>query len=1160
MHGADGRRAGDPSPSAPVGIGVIGAARFPNGATGRKTLTGDGPVFLEELQVDGFGPLTGRTYRFKTPVAVVFGPNESGKTSLLRFVRCMLYGFPTRHQPVERGEPVHGGRHGGRLVFAMRDGSRFTLERYASEQGRRGAGWVTLRDERGAVRTMPQAEWERFALGGVSAAMFRQLFAVTLDDLRELEALQSGEAGNYLYHAGMAGGARLTQAIRQLEAELDKLYRPRGSQPAVNAVLHRIRQLEAELRQRRQQAESYNEAARALEAVERDLGETERLLPGAQHRQALLQAAIGVRGWWLDGKLAEREERELARHLDDPDSPPLDGHAAASWKAALRERAQAEEKLEGLRRERLEAEEKLQATEWDGRLAAALPELEELASEAAAVAAKAEEAASLEAEERLLTESIGMMTARISRDWTIRDLEAFGTVAQREDARQIRDAYAKAERELEAAEREILRIDGFLAGARREEETEEAAATGRTAEPAKASAAAGDHPFGAFRPRTRQELSDAWERFEDAVHRLERAKLEQRLLLQGRGARSGPNARIGGRAFGGVLPLVLGAAGMAVLGGAAVLGAAGQSGWPVWLLAGAALLLLAGAVLAGRRTAGGSRGRPGADGRGGETRFGGSDPSSAVRFYEEQAAEALRHLLEHPEAAAARPLEAGPDGAGADGAGPDRAEIAAFRDETRRALREAVRREMERLEELERRRMIREEARRRTEAWLRERDAAVLARDAAAEKLRQLEEDWRGWLRQNRIEESLSPHAWQELFRLAEQGQEALRRLRSVRERLAALERAMADFAGRARAVLAGIGETAEAADSADSSRTGKTPLELARLVQSLHREAVRHDGLRKEAEDLRKRIGWIREREEEALREREAADALLRAMMAEAGVRDEQAYERRLAVDERRRQLLDRVREARTRLEAGRTPEETEALLALLQRHDEAQLERLLREAADRTAELEARRDGLREQKGRLAQEMERLGEEAGAGDIRQRLEEQQAELERLLERYVELAVAAALIRRTRTLFEQERQPEVIRLASRYFARMTEGAYRRVAVTEEKMSLAVETAGGAMVDSAFLSRGTQEQLYLALRLALAETIALPEPLPLLMDDLFVHFDAGRLARTAEVLREIAGGRQVVLFTCHGHVAERVLDALGDRAGLIRLDKPEEAV
>lgn len=1121
-------------------------------------------MFLEELQVDGFGPLAGRTCRFEKPLTVVLGPNESGKTSLLRFVRCMLYGFPTRHQPVERGEPVYGGRHGGRLVFSTRDGSRFTLERYASEQGRRGAGWVKLRDGQGGDRAMSQAEWERLMLGGVSAGMFRQLFAITLDDLRELGGLQNGEAGNYLYHAGMAGGARLTQTIRQLEAEMDKLYKPRGSQPAINDILHRMKELESELRQRRQRAESFNEAARALEAVERELDETVKLLPEAQDRLALYQASVGVRGWWLEGKLAEREERELARQLDDPDSPPLDGHAAASWDAALRARVQAEEKLETLRRERREAEEALQALQWDERLAAGLPELEELAIEAAAIPARAEEAATLEAEKRALTEGIELTISRISREWTMRDLDAFGTVAQREEARQIRDDFIDAQRALEEAEREILRIDALMAAASRDEEAAEkgaaasaadaagpAAGTAADAHPdASAGAAAAATPFGAFRPRTRQELAAAWERFEEAFYRLERARMERR-LLQSEGAMSRSRTRVRERrASGGALPLVLGASGAAALVAAAILGSAGPGGWPVWLLAGAALLLLGGAVLAGWRTWGPSQGRSRAAWRGGENRYADPEPAAAVRIYEDEAREALRRLLENPEAAAARLEEAGPDGA----------DLAAFRDETRRALREAVRRELERLEEDERRQMMRAEARRRTEAWLRERETAVLERDAAKEKLRRLGEQWERWLKQNRISEPLSPHAWQELFRLAEQGQDALRRLRAVRERLAVLERTMADFGSRARAVLANLAEPAGRAEPAESFETGQEPLELARIVQTMHREAVRHDGLRKEADEHRKRIGWIGGREEEAFRERDAAEASLRMLMAEAGVRDEEAYVKRLAVDARRRELLARAREARTRLEAGRTPEETEALLTLLERHDEAQLERLLREAADRAAELQAGRDELREQKGRLAQQMERLGEEAGAEETRQRMEEHQAELERLLERYVELAAARALIRRTRTVFERERQPEVLRRASRYFALMTGDAYRRVAVTEEGTSLAAETAAGAMVDSAFLSRGTQEQLYLALRFALAETIALSEPLPMLLDDLFVHFDAGRLARTAEVLREVAAGRQVVLFTCHVHVAERLLDGLGEQAGLLRLNMPEGTI
>jgi uncharacterized protein YhaN len=48
------------------------------------------------------------------------------------------------------------------------------------------------------------------------------------------------------------------------------------------------------------------------------------------------------------------------------------------------------------------------------------------------------------------------------------------------------------------------------------------------------------------------------------------------------------------------------------------------------------------------------------------------------------------------------------------------------------------------------------------------------------------------------------------------------------------------------------------------------------------------------------------------------------------------------------------------------------------------------------------------------------------------------------------------------------------------------------------------------------------------------------------MDDIFVNFDRRRLAETLEVLAEVAGRRQILLFTCHDHVADAVKAALPD--------------
>ncbi len=67
------------------------------------------------------------------------------------------------------------------------------------------------------------------------------------------------------------------------------------------------------------------------------------------------------------------------------------------------------------------------------------------------------------------------------------------------------------------------------------------------------------------------------------------------------------------------------------------------------------------------------------------------------------------------------------------------------------------------------------------------------------------------------------------------------------------------------------------------------------------------------------------------------------------------------------------------------------------------------------------------------------------------------------------------------------------------------------------------------------LSRGTAEQLCLALRFGLVERFVETsgEPLPIVMDDILVNFDDDRAARAARSIEALAGTCQVIYFTCH---------------------------
>ena len=66
-----------------------------------------------------------------------------------------------------------------------------------------------------------------------------------------------------------------------------------------------------------------------------------------------------------------------------------------------------------------------------------------------------------------------------------------------------------------------------------------------------------------------------------------------------------------------------------------------------------------------------------------------------------------------------------------------------------------------------------------------------------------------------------------------------------------------------------------------------------------------------------------------------------------------------------------------------------------------------------------------------------------------------------------------------------------------------------------------------------YLSEGTKNQVYLAVRLAICR-LALPgeDPCPLILDDVLLTFDDDRARRALEFLLELGEERQILLFTC----------------------------
>ena len=92
-----------------------------------------------------------------------------------------------------------------------------------------------------------------------------------------------------------------------------------------------------------------------------------------------------------------------------------------------------------------------------------------------------------------------------------------------------------------------------------------------------------------------------------------------------------------------------------------------------------------------------------------------------------------------------------------------------------------------------------------------------------------------------------------------------------------------------------------------------------------------------------------------------------------------------------------------------------------------------------------------------------------------------------------------------------------------------------------------VERVDGVRLAPQALSRGTAEQLYLSMRLALVREYANHvDPLPVVFDDIFVNFDPDRSRTSLKALRELCTTHQVLMFTCHPELINQVEEIVPD--------------
>ena len=265
--------------------------------------------------------------------------------------------------------------------------------------------------------------------------------------------------------------------------------------------------------------------------------------------------------------------------------------------------------------------------------------------------------------------------------------------------------------------------------------------------------------------------------------------------------------------------------------------------------------------------------------------------------------------------------------------------------------------------------------------------------------------------------------------------------------------------------------------------------------------------------------------------------------LCAAAGARDESELVELEARSRRARELrasLEAVEATLVDTSGGRP---VAALVAEAAGVDAPWLAARLDEIERELSELEEQWQGLHKDAGGLAAGLARQSAAAGA-EAAQDEQAIHAELRERVERFARLRVATALLDRAIERYRLENQAPILKRASELFPRLTEGRYTGLRVGRDVDGIVALRADGRECAPDELSEGAGYQLYLALRLASIERfVAGAVPLPLVLDDVMIHSDDGRKRAAFGVLGELSKDLQILFFTHHERDVELALEA-----------------
>ena len=348
-------------------------------------------MYISKIEIDHFGKWEHETFTFHRNLQVVQGLNESGKTTIRRFIEQMLFDFKQKKNGVYPYQPLHTNTRGGRMWIEDEGLGSLIIERTAVGSQKK---LVLKSAETG--QALPESMLERI-LHELTLSEYHSLFGFNEEELQQNVFSNEEEMHRFLYSLSVMGHKGAYEESQSLLNDANKLYRPQAKKLELNERIDRLEDLTNRLSQTKSENTLYEGYLHAIKGLQQEEEELTTKLSKIQNRIDALEEKHTYFDA-LEEYRAIEGQHELPKEYDHSKAIEAN-HCLRSFEKEI------EQSKEELKRTKDQVQALVEATEDT--------ELETLYTKAQSVAAIEERAFELERELKTHPGNIGVQRENV---------------------------------------------------------------------------------------------------------------------------------------------------------------------------------------------------------------------------------------------------------------------------------------------------------------------------------------------------------------------------------------------------------------------------------------------------------------------------------------------------------------------------------------------------------------------------------------------------------------------------------------------------------------------------------------------------------------------------------------------------------------------------